>query len=635
VAVNALNSALGNDGTTVVYGQSQVALTGSTEGLLKLLTAMNEGKVKTLIIHGVNPVYYLGDNFTKALAKVETVVYAGTHMDETAIKADFVATDHHSVEAWGDSEAVSGVYAIQQPTIRPMYNTRSALMGFARWADATTALAKSETDFDAVQTFWKEKVTASVGASSFEDFWLEILQKGSVGALKTERDPARTPKVDKLLGLKPVTKQGYELLLYPTIQMGQGELANIGWLQELPDPVTKIVWDNYASVSIGTAEKLKLSEGDKIELDVNGTKMIVPAHVQPGLHDDVVAISLGYGRTHAGKIGSGIGVNAYPMVTQQNGQFVFAGEPLTIKATGEKYVLANVQGHHSMEGRAIVVEATLKEYLQNKSAGLHKHKIFSIWPYHRYDGHKWAMSLDLNLCTGCSACVVACQSENNVPIVGKTYVLQGREMHWIRIDRYYTGDPSDAETVFQPVMCQHCDNAPCETVCPVLATVHSNEGLNEMVYNRCVGTRYCVNNCPYKVRRFNWFDYRKDMNKTEAMAFNPEVGVRVRGVMEKCTFCVQRIKTVKDVVRQEGRTLVDGELKAACQQTCPTGAIVFGDVNDPKSQVSKMFKEEPRSYSLLEEFHAAPAVRYLTKIRNNNERVINPHHEDGKKGDHV
>jgi molybdopterin-containing oxidoreductase family iron-sulfur binding subunit len=314
---------------------------------------------------------------------------------------------------------------------------------------------------------------------------------------------------------------------------------------------------------------------------------------------------------------------------------ISSGLLVNVKSTGEKYTLANVQGHHTMEGRAIVIEATLKEYLEDKSAGIHKHKIFSIWPYHRYDGHKWAMAVDLNVCTGCSACVVACQSENNVPIVGKKYVLQGREMHWIRIDRYYTGEPSDAETVFQPVMCQHCDNAPCETVCPVLATVHSDEGLNEMVYNRCVGTRYCVNNCPYKVRRFNWFNYRKDMQKPENMAFNPEVGVRVRGVMEKCTFCVQRIKNVKDTVKQEGRELKDGEIKTACQQTCPTGAIVFGDVNDPKSQVSKMFKDDPRSYSLLEEFNAAPAVRYMTKIRNNNERIINPHHEEAKKGDHA
>lgn len=636
IAVNALNSALENDGSTIIYQQPLTSVTGSNEELLNMIEAMNAGKVKTLIIHSVNPVYYLGEKFSSALAKVETVVYTGTHMDETAIKSDFVATDHHSVEAWGDSEAVAGVFAIQQPTIRPMYETRSALLGFAKWAKPSSELMKAESDYDAVRSYWKEKIFPSYGKGSFEDFWLDLLQKGSVGSQKNEKASARTAKVDKILGVKPQSNDGFELLLYPTIQLGQGELSNIGWLQELPDPVTKIVWDNYASVSVGTAEKLKLKEGDKVEIDVDGKLISIPAHIQPGLHDDVIAIALGYGRTRAGRIGNGIGLNVYNLADYKNGTTVFAGLSAKIKNKGESYVLANVQGHHSMEGRAIVIEATLKEYLENKSAGIHKHKIFSIWPYHKYDGHKWAMTVDLNICTGCSACVVACQSENNIPIVGKRYVLEGREMHWIRVDRYYTGDPANAETVFQPVMCQHCDNAPCETVCPVLATVHSNEGLNEMVYNRCVGTRYCVNNCPYKVRRYNWFNYRKDLTETESLAMNPEVGVRMRGVMEKCTFCVHRINVAKDTAKQDGRKLKDGEFKTACQQTCPTGAIVFGDVNDPKSQVHKLFNEDPRSYSLLEEFHAAPAVKYQTKIRNNNERVINnPHHGEAKKGDHA
>lgn len=642
VAVNALNSALGNDGLTVVYGQALTALNGSMDGLHQLVEDMKNEKVKTLIIHGVNPVYYLGDWFVSALTKVETVVYTGSHMDETAIKADFIAPDHHSVEGWGDSEALAGVYAIQQPTIRPMYDTRSILLGISKWsstAAASAAAEKPESEYEMVRAFWKDRLFGSSGfKGSFEDFWLELLQKGSIGSRKEDRDTTRTARVEKLVGVKPSAQTGFELLLYPTIQLGQGELANIGWLQELPDPITKIVWDNYASISIATAEKMKLSEGDKIELEVDAKKMALPVHIQPGLHNDVVAIALGYGRTHAGKIGNGVGVNAYALVGHKESACIFAGQTVTMKSLGEKYALANVQGHHSMEGRAIVIEATLKEYTEDKSAGIHKHKIFSIWPHHRYDGHKWAMSVDLNVCTGCSACMVACQSENNIPIVGKKYVLQGREMHWIRIDRYYTGNPGDAETVFQPVMCQHCDNAPCETVCPVLATVHSDEGLNEMVYNRCVGTRYCVNNCPYKVRRFNWFNYHKTLDKTEALAFNPEVGVRMRGVMEKCTFCVQRIKSVKDTVKQEGRKLKDGEIKTACQQTCPTGAIVFGDMNDPKSQVSKAFNDNPRSYSLLAEFNAAPSVRYMTKIRNNKERVINAphqHHEAAKKGDHA
>lgn len=641
VAVNALNSALSNDGHTVVYAQSLTAMMGGSHAELhQLIESMKADKVKTLFIHGVNPSYYLGDIFNEALAHVETVIYTGSHMDETAIKADFVVPDHHSVESWGDNEALAGVYGIQQPTIQPMYDTRSVLVGLSKWGKVTTALGKAESDYEIVRTYWKDHLFAATGAKgSFEDFWIELLQKGSVGSLKDGRDNVRTAKVDKLYGAKPSKQSGFELLLYPTVQLGQGELSNIGWLQELPDVITKVVWDNYASVSVATAEKLGLSEGDKVEIEVNGQKLKVPSHVQPGMHDDVVAIALGYGRTLAGRVGNGVGFNAYSLVTHQKETCLFSGQSLTIQSANEKYPLANVQGHHTMEGRAIVIEATLKEYLENKSAGIHKHKIFSIWPYHKYDGHKWAMSVDLNLCTGCSACVVACQSENNIPIVGKKYVMQGREMHWIRIDRYYTGSPADAETVFQPVMCQHCDNAPCETVCPVLATVHSNEGLNEMVYNRCVGTRYCVNNCPYKVRRYNWFNYRKNLEKSEALALNPEVGVRTRGVMEKCTFCVQRIKSVKDTVKQEGRTLKDGEIKTACEQTCPTQAIVFGDVNDPKSRVAQLFKDDPRSYSLLEEFNAAPAVRYMTKIRNNSERVINPpHHQphaEAQKGDHA
>jgi molybdopterin-containing oxidoreductase family iron-sulfur binding subunit len=288
-----------------------------------------------------------------------------------------------------------------------------------------------------------------------------------------------------------------------------------------------------------------------------------------------------------------------------------------------------------MEGRQIVVEATLEDYKKQKDAGIHKHPVFSMWSGHQYNGHKWGMAVDLNTCTGCSACVISCQSENNIPVVGKKYVLQGREMHWLRIDRYYSGTPTDPKTVYQPVMCQHCDNAPCETVCPVLATVHSSEGLNEMVYNRCVGTRYCANNCPYKVRRFNWFNYAKLLEKPMHMAHNPEVTPRIRGVMEKCTFCVQRIKEGKNKAKLEKRALKDGEIKTACQTACPADAIVFGDLNDPGSAVSQKFKNDLRAYALLEEWHAAPAVRYLTKIRNNGLESA-PHGKDSAhKGDHA
>jgi molybdopterin-containing oxidoreductase family iron-sulfur binding subunit len=389
-------------------------------------------------------------------------------------------------------------------------------------------------------------------------------------------------------------------------------------------------------VSLATAEKHNLKEASVVELTVGGKKLELPVHIQPGLHDDVLAIAVGYGRTHAGKVGNGIGKNAFALAAAKDGKVVFSGQTATFTKLNKKYELACTQGHHSMEGRNIVAEATLKDYNSNKSAGIHKHHTWSIWSGHEYSGHKWGMAVDLHSCTGCSSCVVACQSENNISVVGKKYILEGREMHWIRIDRYYTGNPADAEAVFQPVMCQHCDNAPCETVCPVLATVHSDEGLNDMVYNRCVGTRYCANNCPYKVRRFNWFNFAKQIEKPLHMALNPSVGVRTRGVMEKCTFCVQRIQDAKTVARNEKRQLKDGDVKTACQTACPAGGIVFGDLNDPNSQVAKIFKTEERGYALLEEWHAAPSVRYLSKIRNNDKESTGGQkgHGTAKQGEH-
>ncbi|HRO67988.1 MAG TPA: 4Fe-4S dicluster domain-containing protein, partial [Pseudobdellovibrionaceae bacterium] len=441
------------------------------------------------------------------------------------------------------------------------------------------------------------------------------LQKGFVGT--PNGAGARSFRADSFSSIKPGKASDHtELVLYPTVMMGDGSSTNASWLHEIPDPVTKITWDNYASVSIAFAKKHGIKANDVIEISVGDKKIDLPVNVQPGLHDEVLAVAIGYGRTKAGKIANGIGRNMYPFLSFLNGRAIAAGAKVEVKKTGRKDILANPQGHHSMEGRQIIVEATLKEYQKKKDANIHRHHAWSLWSGHQYNGHKWGMAIDLNSCTGCNACVVSCQSENNIPVVGKKYVLQGREMHWLRIDRYYVGDPENAEAVFQPMLCQHCDNAPCETVCPVLATTHTDDGLNAMTYNRCVGTRYCSNNCPYKVRRFNWFNYTKNIEKPLNMALNPEVTVRERGVMEKCTFCVQRIKAGVNRAKQENRPLKDGEIKTACQTACPSGGIVFGDMNDPNSEVSKMFKKE-RAYLLLEEWNAAPSVRYLTKIRNN------------------
>lgn len=621
MAVNYLNSILGNDGKTVVAAAGNKNLTASYSQIKNLIQKMNAGEVKTLIIYRSNPFYSLSADmgFSEAIKKVETVVYSGDKMDETAVHAHFVATDNHALETWGDSEFATGLYGIHQPLIRTMYDTRSFQLSLMTWAYMAKVgpkrIQEFETFYDYVRNLWKTELSSKVsGGKDFDSFWNTFLQDGFVGELAA--GSARTFKGD-ISSLKKTNtdEAAFELALYPTANIGDGTLANIGWLQELPDNVTKIVWDNYACVSIKTAEANKLREGDVIELTVGGKKLSLPTHIQPGLHDQVVAVAVGYGRTHAGDVAKDIGQNAFTLAQGD----LLSGLPVEFKKTGKKIELVSTQGHDSMEGRQIVVTATNKDIQTKKDANIHRHHTWNIWSGHQYNGHKWGMAIDLNTCTGCSACMTACQSENNIHVVGKKYVMQGREMHWIRIDRYYTGDVENASAVFQPLMCQHCDNAPCETVCPVAATVHSSEGLNEMVYNRCVGTRYCSNNCPYKVRRFNWFNYAKLIEKPMHMALNPEVGVRTRGVMEKCTFCVQRIKEGKNKAKTEDRPLKDGDIKVACEAACPTQTIVFGDLNDENSRVSKVFKSEPRAYELLEEWYAKPSVRYQTKIKNNDQ----------------
>ena len=643
IAVNFLNSVLGNDGKTVDAKNNWVAAgQGSWAGLFELMDSMKKGQVKTLVIHRVNPIYSLPESFgfLEALKKVETVIYTGDRMDETGSWAHFIAPDNHAMENWGDAEFTKGLFAIHQPTLRPLWDTRSFQLSLMTWAylanQGPKRLLAYETYFDYLRNYWKEEIAPSVArGQSFETFWQEVLQTGFVGTAPTAGS-ARTFKVDALNKIKAnaaVDKDSFELVLYPTVQLADGSTSNIAMLQELPDPISKVVWDNYASVSLATAQKMKLEEGDNVTVEVAGQKILLPTHVQPGLHDGVVAIAIGYGRTASGTIANGIGQNAAVWARNVNGEAVYSGQAATVTKAGGNNQLAITAGHNSMEGRQIVVEATLKDYQKNKGANIHRHHLWSIWSGHAYNGNKWGMAVDLNTCTGCSACVVACQTENNVPSVGKRYVLEGREMHWIRIDRYYKGDAANPETVFQPVMCQHCDNAPCETVCPVLATQHSDEGTNDMAYNRCVGTRYCANNCPYKVRRFNWFNYRKEIPAPTHMALNPDVTPRIRGVMEKCTFCIHKIKEGRNKVKLEGRTLKDGDVKTACQIACPTDALIFGDMNDPNSRLSQSFKEE-RAYGLLEEWGAKPSVRYMTKIRNNNKETATEEHAAPKEGGH-
>ena len=574
-----------------------------------LIQQLNQKKIQNVIIHRTNPLYSYPrfELLKSALKKAELVVYTGSHNDETAQVSDYIIPDHHDLEKWGEWEFQKDIHTIQQPTLRPLISSRDFEENLIVWArlgeKGPNGLRKAASWYHYLKTSAEKR-----GLS-----WQTLLKEG----FKKQGSPVQRKSFNKsaLKISKKEKEKPWELSLYTTTGLKDGRLANVSWIQEFPDPVTKICWDNYLCISPLSARKLSLKEGQVVELTSGNIKQKIPIHIQPGQDSHTLGLALGYGRKGAGEIADGVGVNAYPLMHLKN-QKISSSLPVQLKVTDQIIPLAVVQGHHSMEGRQIVVETTLKDYLRDPSSGIHRHKVFSLWSKHDYPREKWGMVIDLNSCTGCGACITACQSENNVPVVGKKYVLEGREMHWLRVDRYYTGDPQKPKSVVhQPVVCMHCDNAPCETVCPVAATVHSDEGTNDMIYNRCVGTRYCSNNCPYKVRRFNWFNYAKNI-KTPAGALNPDVTVRSRGVMEKCTFCIHRVRSKQADARLKGKKLKDGEIQTACQQSCPSQAIVFGDLNDKNSKVRQAF-EEKNAYSLLEELNTKPAVKYKTKIRNN------------------
>ena len=579
-----------------------------------LIQQLNQKKIQNVIIHRTNPLYSYpnSEELKSALKKANLVVYTGSHNDETAQVSDYIIPDHHDLEKWGEWEFQKGLHTIQQPTIRPLITSRDFEENLIVWARLGERGPRRLRE----AVSWHHYLKASVERRGLS--WRTLLEKGFKKKAALVRPRRFNAGVLKKISKKEKEKS-WELVLYTTTGLKDGQLANVSWLQEFPDPVTKICWDNYLCISPVSARKLSLKEGQVVELSGENFKQKIPVHIQPGQEAHTLGLALGYGRKGAGEIAEGVGVNAYPFMNILKNQKISSSLEVQLKTTNKIIPLAVVQGHHSMEGRQIVVETALKDYLKDKSSGIHKHKIFSLWSKHDYPREKWGMVIDLNSCTGCGACITACQSENNVPVVGKKYVLEGREMHWLRVDRYYTGDPKKPKSVVhQPVVCMHCDNAPCETVCPVAATVHSDEGTNDMIYNRCVGTRYCSNNCPYKVRRFNWFNYAKNI-KTPAGALNPDVTVRSRGVMEKCTFCIHRIRSKQAQARLKGEKLKDGELQTACQQSCPSKAIVFGDLNDEKSKVRKAF-EEKNAYSLLEELNTKPAVKYKTKIRNSDKK---------------
>ncbi len=562
------------------------------------------------------------------MAKVGLRAHLSLYDDETSQLCHWHIPEAHYLESWGDVRAYDGTVTVIQPLIAPLYGGHSAL-------ELVAALngQSGTADHDLIQQYWKGQHPGK----DFDLFWRTALEEGVVAgtALPPKKVTLKAGVGGQGVGeAKPQIGEGLEIIFRPDPTVWDGRFANNGWLQELPKPFTRLTWDNVALVSPATAERLALSYEigttggehgrifvDVVELEYQGRTVRAPAWILPGHPDDSITVYYGYGRTRAGRVGTGTGFNAYPLRTSAVPWF---GSGSKVRKANARYMLASTQFHFNIEGQNLLRTGTLDEYRQRpqfvKEMGEAPAKNFTIYPGFPYNGYAWGMTIDLNACTGCSACVVACQAENNGPVVGKDQVSRAREMHWLRIDRYYKGDLTNPQVNQQPVLCQQCENAPCELVCPVQATNHSSEGLNDMVYNRCVGTRYCSNNCPYKVRRFNFFLYGDFTTPSLKLLHNPDVTVRSRGVMEKCTYCVQRINHAKITAEEENRQVRDGEILTACQQTCPTQAIVFGNINDPGSRVAKL-KAEPRNYGMLAELNTRPRTSYLAKLRNPNPEI--------------
>jgi molybdopterin-containing oxidoreductase family iron-sulfur binding subunit len=616
-AVAALNTHLGNTGSTVSYYETKDAALPSAGSLAALVTAMQAGTVQTLVVLGGNPVFDAPADldFAAAMAKVPHSIAMGHNVDETSSKAEWHIPKAHFLESWGDARAVGGMLSVVQPLILPLFGGKTTVEVLG-----VMIADKDRPGYDIVRDTWKP----IIGEADFEKKWNRVLHDGLLaGSELAEVAPAA--KTDAFAGLGGASGSGLEIVFLQSPSLHDGRYANDGWLQELPDPLTKVTWDNPVLLSPATAQKLGVANEDVVRVEYSGRSIELPVWLLPGMADGVVAVTLGYGRTHAGRIGSGVGFDTYKLRTSKAPGF---DSGVTVTKGARAYPISATQEHGSMEGRPVVRESTLAEHRSpegkkesHEGLGVFEEepRHFSLWNPHAYDkGHQWGMTIDLNACTGCNACIVACQSENNIPVVGKDQVARGREMLWLRVDRYFAGDPTgDAEAVFQPVPCMHCEDAPCEQVCPVAATVHDAQGLNVMVYNRCIGTRYCSNNCPYKVRRFNFYNFTKDTPDILKLAMNPDVTVRARGVMEKCTYCTQRINKVKIDARLAGREIKDGDVKTACQQACPSSAIEFGDIRDPESRVAKA-KADSRNYALLEELNTKPRTTYLSKVRNPN-----------------
>ncbi len=690
--INGINLLLNNYGTTIDLDNHSNQFKGIDADFVQFATDLNNGGYKAVIFYNTNPVYNspMSEMIVAGIKKAELSVSFASNADETALECQYIAPDSHYLESWNDSEPKAGLFQLTQPTISPVFKTRQAQESLLTWAGLAT---KPLVDPFANKTILTQKAEASIYYLYIKNKWAMMGVNSDAtfnqalhdGVYKINAKPATTPAFSANLNaivadLDKITinANAVDLVLYQNVSIKDGSMSNNPWLQETPDPISKVTWDNYVSLPKALAEKEKIANGDLVDVTV-GSKSIkgLPVFIQPGQSNMTVGLALGYGRK--GKIGEkgefeAIGKNAFPLVTYSNGNYNYVTNGVKITKAEGNYELAQTQTHFSIEGRDLVRETTFNEIKENPKAGNDKMvpHLYTLWETKDYkkDGapnHHWAMSIDLNTCTGCSACVVSCNIENNVPVVGRAEVRRRREMHWLRIDRYFSfsnvnkvnyeadlfikkdyesekitkekgleaidnieskkADKAtydhweNVQVVHQPMMCQHCGQAPCETVCPVLATTHSTEGLNQMTYNRCIGTKYCANNCPYKVRRFNWFRYNDNdqfdfhfNNDLGKMVINPDVTVRTRGVMEKCSMCVQNIQAVKTKAKRERRIIKDGEVKTACQRACPAGAIVFGDVNDQNSEIHKLFMNE-RSYRVLEELNTQTAVKYLVKVR--------------------
>jgi molybdopterin-containing oxidoreductase family iron-sulfur binding subunit len=710
-AVHLLNAALDNNGETVDHARPSMQAGGSFADLAELVDEMQNGEVDILIVDDANPVYAAPSDLdvVGAIENVDLVISTGDRIDETGQYADYLASSTHWMESWGDAEPYPGTYSIQQPTIQPLYDTRPTEESLLTWFSDVVPRFQGfleapdepvdpqhgqNTPWNAgawyryLRDHWKSTLHADAElVVDFETFWKDALRTG-VWESETASD---APSFDAsgAVDALPAEPQDYSrgdakdlsdksLTLFATVGLHDGRWANQGHLQEMPDPVTKTTWDSYVMVSPKTYHQAGLEQGDLLEVTVGDTTQSHPVIMQPGLHDDVVAIPVGYGRSEAGVVGNDVGENSFALSTSSETHQLLSGLDASLSETGDNRELPVVQGAQviDMEQRPLIATTTFDQYQEDPGSGnLTFSPTDGLWEDHDYDDLKWGMSVDLTKCTGCSACVTACQEENNVPVVGRTGILEGREMHWMRIDRYYrlplsdenpemheqradlVDDPmygdrpvedfseqypeafNDPMVVQQPMMCQHCENAPCETVCPVAATTHSSDGLNQMTYNRCVGTRYCSNNCPFKVRRFNWFNYSRDrsdsvfakitpeleehgrMNAEEplSMGRNPDVTVRSRGVMEKCTFCVQRIRRAKWQRTEEGRAdepWRGDDVKTACEEACPADAITFGSIHDGSNHQVRRDHESPRAVSPLNFLNLRSSVAYLSDIRN-------------------